>query len=236
MRSSWTWLLLLASCSFIDDFDRFHLAPSADAGAPLDAASDVDRDAAADGSARDDAGGAPRDGEAGVRDADVGAGDARVDPSDASRPADASASTGCGATGTDDYLSCYPDSDGDRFPDLSAPPTLACRCDGRSLAVADPRATVADCWDDLASGGADVFPGQTQFFDRGFGPAEDRYDYDCDGAATPERGVYANDCRGLLGLACADRAGFGAATGCGVRASYVSCIPDLRLACYLKYD
>ena len=232
MRATWTCLLVLASCSFIDDFDRFRVAPAEDGGADH-------RDAARGDAAARDPSDAASDPEAGTGDAQVGARDARVDsatPADGSRPTDANASPGCGAAGSDPFLTCYPDIDGDSFPNLAAQPTLACRCEGRTVVVAEPQSAQADCWDDLATRGADVFPGQTKFFDRGYGAAEDRYDFDCDGTVTFERGVYANDCAGLLGLACADRAGFGAATACGVRATYVSCMPDSLLACQSKTD
>ena len=236
MRAGWSCLLVLASCSFIDDFDRFRIASAGDAG-PDVGEPDGARDATV-GEAETDAAGDGAD--AGARNAEAGAGDARVDPAadrrDASSPPDANVPAGCGTTGRDAILSCYPDRDGDGFPDLTQPATLACRCASDALAVSNPSAAQSDCWDDPDSRGADVFPGQARYFDRGYGPAEDRYDFDCSGAVSPERGVYANDCAGLLGVACADRAGFGAPTACGVRATYVTCTADSLLACQARTD
>ncbi len=106
---------------------------------------------------------------------------------------------------------CYRDRDGDGYVDLNNA-ILACTCPSGTREVTDLDPRHNDCWDDPDSGGDDVNPAQTRYFDEGYGTGsrhDQKFDYDCDGSATgyyellPEAG-----CGGLLGLACEQKSGF----------------------------
>jgi len=126
---------------------------------------------------------------------------------------------------------CYPDADGDGFPNLAGvvKPTCATTCPVGTLAVADPKMAMGDCYDD-PDGGAQVFPGQTKYFEApyGVGPREQRsYDYNCSGGAPePELKSLPNGgCPGVLNLLlCGDASGYdGPAPACGEDGDYVTC-------------
>lgn len=122
-------------------------------------------------------------------------------------------------------LRCYPDLDGDGYPNLDGMGVLACQCAAGQIAVTDPQdRTKHDCYDD-ADGGDDVFPGQITAFERGYGRNGVRsFDYDCDGDEQPRfKALPAGGCAGLL-LLCPDTSGFdGVAPACGDSGKYSVC-------------
>lgn len=131
-------------------------------------------------------------------------------------------------------VQCFADRDGDRFPSR-VEVSRACVCPAGTLPVADPaRSGDWDCWDDPLDRGADVFPGQTAFFDEGYGPGgrrERNFDYDCDNMVTTQYlNLDSQGCTGLLGLLCAMKQGFLESTPCGETGDYAVCAMG-ALAC-----
>jgi len=130
--------------------------------------------------------------------------------------------------------------DGDGFPARGEQRT-GCSCPAGTMAVVDPAAYVAwDCWDDPLDQGARVHPGQTGWFEDGYGPGgrrERSFDFDCDGQATPRYGALdAQGCTGLLGLVCDMKQGFqGPPPSCGEGATYITCVSG-TLACEARQD
>ncbi|MEY4513239.1 MAG: hypothetical protein RLZZ450_5361 [Pseudomonadota bacterium] len=125
-------------------------------------------------------------------------------------------------------LRCYPDLDGDGYPNLDGMGVLACQCPRTSIPVASPEdRSRHDCWDDPVTRGADVFPGQTDYFEDGYGPGGRpvrNYDYDCDGKVTPRLGPLPDACGGLLGLDCKAKVGYSKEVPtCGEGAEYTTC-------------
>ncbi|MET0344082.1 MAG: hypothetical protein ABW252_23915 [Polyangiales bacterium] len=236
---------LLSGCVFIDDFERFRADPRADAGGTDGAvepgADGSTNDDAGRDAARSDAGNAGRDaGDAEApRDADADAAsdgtDAGTGPRDAGTPPTDAGSTptdtgtpapGCASTAIVPTRRCYPDRDDDRFADLTQPFILACSCPMGTLLIANASEAEGDCWDDPATGGADVKPGQTRFFSRGYGVGATAYDYDCNDRDEKETGVRQGSCGGLLGLLCADIQGFVRDTACGQQGEFTKCVGD----------
>ncbi len=129
-------------------------------------------------------------------------------------------------------IQCYPDPDRDAFPNLDGKPVGACtKCPDFTVAVTDPTdRTKQDCWDDPATSGEDVFPGNTNFYDHGYGPggkSERRWDYNCNGKVDPQY-VVLDGCVGLLGLVCDSSQGFvKAAPECGESGSFQKCHQNL---------
>ena len=123
---------------------------------------------------------------------------------------------------------CYPDADADGYPALDDMPQSLCMCPAGTVSVADPSdRSQNDCWDD-ANTGADVFPGQTEFFEAGYGTGskkERSFDYNCDGMVTPHlKELPSGGCAGLLGLVCSDTQGFAMmAPACGDSGPYTTC-------------
>jgi cysteine-rich repeat protein len=129
-------------------------------------------------------------------------------------------------------LRCYPDLDGDGYANLDGAGTMSCACPPGRIAVDDPRdRSRHDCYDDAVDG-ADVHPGQTTGFERGYGRSGRRsFDYDCDGA---EEALYealpAGGCQGLLVL-CVGATGFEAPLPvCGESGRFSVCT-ELDLGC-----
>jgi hypothetical protein len=96
------------------------------------------------------------------------------------------------------------------------------------VVVTEPRdRSKHDCWDDPVTRGSDVFPGQTDFFEEGYGPGDRQmrsFDYDCDGKLTPGLGPLPDTCGGLLGLDCKAKVGFSTEVpSCGEAAEYTTC-------------
>ena len=125
-------------------------------------------------------------------------------------------------------LRCYPDLDGDRFPNLDAPGVQACSCPSGTMVVTNPMdRTLHDCWDDPVTRGTDVFPGQTDFFEEGYGPGSRpmrSFDYVCDGVLTQRLGSLPDTCGGLLGLDCKAKVGYtNGVPSCGEGAEYTTC-------------
>jgi cysteine-rich repeat protein len=136
-------------------------------------------------------------------------------------------------------LRCYPDLDGDRFANQKADARTACVCPAGTIAESMPLDPARnDCWDDPASRGEDVFPGQTKFFAAAYGTnsgsAKRSFDYDCDGNVVPElKALGAPACGGLLNLLLCEMAvGFvgEAAPACGDTGEYATCSPGLLSA------
>lgn len=71
---------------------------------------------------------------------------------------------------------CYRDSDGDGYGDRSSPRSSCGECP--SGTVEDDR----DCFDD----DRDVHPGQTAYFERGYGSGAANFDYNCNGVEEPK--------------------------------------------------
>ena len=123
---------------------------------------------------------------------------------------------------------CYPDADHDGYPALDSAPEMLCICPRGTVSVADPSdRSQNDCWDDPDTG-ADAFPGQTEFFEAGYGAGSKRersFDYNCDGMQTPHlKALPSGGCAGLLGLVCGDTQGFAMmAPACGDSGAYTTC-------------
>jgi cysteine-rich repeat protein len=120
-------------------------------------------------------------------------------------------------------LRCYPDLDGDGYPNLDGVGISACACAAGQIAVAQDR-TKHDCYDD-PDGGSDVHPGQITAFERGYGRNGVRsFDYDCDGDQQPRyKALPAGGCQGLL-LLCVGESGFdGMAPACGESGRFSVC-------------
>jgi cysteine-rich repeat protein len=132
-------------------------------------------------------------------------------------------------------LSCFADDDADGYPSRDEV-RRGCECPPRSIAIANPATYEEwDCWDDPLDRGRDVHPGQTAFFEDGYGPggrSERSFDYDCDGVPTPRYApLDVQGCTGLLGLVCAQKQGFmRPPPACGESGSYVVCTMG-ALAC-----
>jgi Putative metal-binding motif len=127
-------------------------------------------------------------------------------------------------------VACYPDVDLDGFANLSVAPTLACNvCAASTIAVTNPAdKTQHDCYDVADPDGDKVFPGQTNFFDQGYGTGgkTDRsFDYDCSGVVETQFKPLNGTCGGLLSLLCDGSAGFtgSAIPGCGETGTYQTC-------------
>ncbi len=123
---------------------------------------------------------------------------------------------------------CYPDRDGDGYANVNATAVQACTCPAGTREVTDLDPHHNDCWDDPDTGGYDVNPAQTRFFEQGYGPASRRdqqFDYDCDGMTTGYYELLASGgCSGLLGLACGMENGFTSAIPpCGESGEFTIC-------------
>jgi hypothetical protein len=111
----------------------------------------------------------------------------------------------------------------DASPPDDAPSAAASSCDqdGDGYLAAGPPCYGDDCCDTDPN----VHPGQTAYFTS---PSQcGSYDYDCDGAATPEYGVV--DCA-WAGLGCTGD-GFVDATACGATAAFAVCASTGLLTC-----
>lgn len=125
-------------------------------------------------------------------------------------------------------LRCYPDRDGDGFANLDGTSEMSCACASGSLSITSPAdRTQHDCWDDPATRGSDVFPGQIMFFEDGYGPGgkpERKYDYDCDTQVTQRFSMLMESCSGLLNLTCAEAQGYAEEVpDCGESERYTVC-------------
>jgi hypothetical protein len=125
-------------------------------------------------------------------------------------------------------VQCYPDLDRDGFANLDGKPVAACAaCPAFALAIENPSARARhDCWDDPATGGTRVFPGQPNFFDVGYGPDNERqWDYNCDRKVDRQLKALSGQCGGVLGLLCTGEQGFSgnATPDCGETGKYRVC-------------
>lgn len=84
-----------------------------------------------------------------------------------------SSSGTCVAMGTSEV--CYTDADGDGYGGRTSPQSVCGDCP--SGTVTDNR----DCYDSNDGKGPDVRPGQSTYFETGYGPGESNFDYDCNG-------------------------------------------------------
>jgi hypothetical protein len=110
-------------------------------------------------------------------------------------------------------IQCYPDTDGDEFPNLDGKPVAACnKCPNLTIAVQDAsKRELHDCYDSPEHLGKEVYPGQTNWQSEGYGPgskSERKWDYDCSGTVETELQPLNGGCLGLLGLVCDSSQGF----------------------------
>jgi hypothetical protein len=130
---------------------------------------------------------------------------------------------------------CYPDADGDGFPQEQGA-VEACSCPANTLPERADH--LWDCWDVLDDAGRDVFPGQTEAFASGYdarcrdgaSPCEviRSFDFDCDGEETPTLTQGNVSSCGLLGgaLACSPSGYVSEPPACGESAPYLTCSPN----------
>jgi hypothetical protein len=137
---------------------------------------------------------------------------------------------------------CYPDKDGDGFPNLDAMAVTSCSttCSPGMRPVLDPAdRTKHDCLDEGEDSDL-VFPGQTEFYDRGYrqpnqSGGDRSFDYDCNGVEEGKFKKLDPDCGGLglLGLTCnGSIQGFvGQAPKCGESGNFRICAMNDLLTC-----
>ncbi|MDB4985803.1 MAG: Multiple EGF-like-domain protein 3 precursor, partial [Myxococcaceae bacterium] len=139
----------------------------------------------------------------------------------------------CDGTIDEGYMlvHCYPDLDGDGYPNLEGMSRTLCTCPSGTVAVATPiDKKLDDCLDDPKTG-ADVHPNQTKFFSEPYNAGPGRtgsFDYDCSGGVpTPQyQPLGGTDCGVLNLLLCgAGAEGFvgSKAPACGEAAPYAIC-------------
>jgi hypothetical protein len=131
-------------------------------------------------------------------------------------------------------IQCFPDVDRDDFANLDGVPVAVCAtCPSLTVAVSDPTdRTKHDCWDDPATDGAKVYPGQTDFFPDGYGPgakSERKWDFNCNGMIDRKYSALVGGCAGVLGLICESAQGFvdDQLPDCGETGTYQRCSGDV---------